>query len=176
MTDGVVIATYRDGCPADAAAVRATYLESFDAIFKHLYATADYDLFIAGQSEAHFAAQLGDEAYAFRLAEAGGRVAGFAKLGPPSLPYDPAGRRCIELRQLYLLDDAKGSGIAVALLDWAIVEARRRGAEDLWLSVFSANPRARRFYERHGFEEVGQFKFMVGNHADDELLCRLRLT
>ena len=105
-----------------------------------------------------------------------GRLAGYCKLGPPSLPYDPEGRRCIELRQLYLLDSAKGTGIADVLTGWAIAEAKRRGAEDLWLSVFSANPRARRFYARHGFEEAGEFKFMVGNHADDEFLCRLRLT
>ena len=82
---------------------------------------------------------------------------------------------CIELRQLYLLDEAKGTGIALALTDWAVAEARRRGAVELWLSVFSDNPRARRFYERYGFKEVGEFKFMVGNHADDEFLCRLKL-
>ena len=168
-------ADYRDGCPGDAAAIRAVYVESFDAIFRHLYAPADYDAFMAGHSEAAFAAQLADEAYAFRVAESGGRLLGYAKLGPPSLPYDPAGRRCIELRQLYLLEAAKGTGVAVALMDWAIVEARRRGAEEMWLSVFSENPRARRFYARYGFEEVGEFKFMVGSHADDEFLCRLRL-
>ena len=167
--------TYRDGAPADAATVRAVYLESFDAIFRHLYAPDDYDAFIDGQSEAAFAAQLGDPAYPFRLAEIDGRLVGFCKLGPPSLPYDPAGRTCIELRQLYLLDQAKGTGVALALTDWAVAEARRRGAAELWLSVFSDNPRARRFYARYGFEEVGEFKFMVGNHADDEFLCRLKL-
>ncbi len=168
-------ATYRDACTADAAAIRAVYVESFDAIFRHLYAPADYDAFMAGHSEAAFAAQIGDEAYAFRVAEVDGRMVGYCKLGPPSLPYDPAGRRCIELRQLYLLEIAKGTGVAAALMDWTVVEARRRGAEDIWLSVFSDNPRARRFYARYGFEEVGEFKFMVGNHADDEFLCQLRL-
>lgn len=168
-------ARYRDACIDDAAAIRAVYVESFDAIFRHLYRAEDYDAFMAGHDEAAFARQLGDEAYAFRLAEADGRLVGYCKLGPPSLPYDPEGRRCIELRQLYLVEAAKGTGVAVALMDWAIVEARRRGAEEMWLSVFSGNPRARRFYARYGFEEVGEFKFMVGSHADDEFLCRLRL-
>lgn len=166
---------YRDGLPADAARVRATYLESFDAIFKHLYSPEDYGSFIAGQSEAAFRDQLEDPAYAFRLAEHDGRLIGFAKLGPPSLPYDPAGRTCVELRQLYLLEDAKGTGVATVLMDWVIAEATRRGAAEIWLSVFSDNPRARRFYARYGFEEVRPFKFMVGNHADDEFLCRLTL-
>ena len=167
--------SYRDAVPADAATVRPVYIESFDAIFKHLYAPEDYDIFIGGQSEAAFAAQLGDPAYPFRLAFMDERLVGFCKLGPPSLPYDPAGRTCIELRQLYLLDEAKGTGIALELTDWAVAEARGRGAAELWLSVFSDNPRARRFYARYGFEEMGEFKFMVGNHADDEFLCRLKL-
>ena len=168
-------AVTRDACVADAAAIRAVYVESFDRVFRHLYAPADYDAFMAGHTEDVFARQLDDEAYAFRVAEAGGRLVGYAKLGPPSLPYDPEGRRCIELRQLYLLEDAKGTGTAAALMDWTLLEARRRGAEEMWLSVFSQNPRARRFYARYGFEEVGEFKFMVGSHADDEYLCRLRL-
>lgn len=167
--------TYRAATPADAAAVHATYLESFDAIFRHLYVPADYDAFIAGQSAAVFRDQLGDPAYACHLAEAGERLVGFVKLGPPSLPYDPGGRASIELRQLYLLEVAKGTGVAVTLLDWSVAEARRRGAVDLWLSVFSENQRARRFYARHGFAEVGAFKFMVGTHADDEILCRKTL-
>ncbi len=166
---------YRDACVADAAAIRAVYVESFDAIFRHLYAAADYDAFMAGHDDAAFAAQLGDEAYAFRVAEADGRLVGYAKLGPPSLPYDPEGRRCIELRQLYLLEPAKGTGVAAALMDWCLVETRRRGAEDMWLSVYSDNHRAQRFYDRYGFEKAGEFDFMVGNHADHEFLYRLRL-
>ncbi len=167
--------TYRDACTADAAAIRAVYVESFDAIFRHLYAAEDYDAFMAGHDEAAFAGQIANEAYAFRVAESDGRMVGYAKLGPPSLPYDPEGRRCIELRQLYLLETAKGSGIAGALMDWTIVEARRRGAEDIWLSVYSENYRAQRFYDRYGFQQMGAFEFMVGNHADPEFLCRLRL-
>ncbi|QXQ06306.1 GNAT family N-acetyltransferase [Sphingosinicellaceae bacterium] len=168
-------ATYRDGTVDDAAAVRAVYIESFDGMFRHLYAAEDYNAFIAGQGEETFRGQLGDPAYAFRLAEDDGRLVGFCKLGPPSLPYDPVGRGCIELRQLYLLEAAKGTGIGVVLMDWALAEARRRGNAELWLSVFGDNHRARRLYARYGFEEVRPFKFMVGNHADDELLCRLKL-
>ena len=37
-------------------------------------------------------------------------------------------------------------------MDWALDEARRRGARQLYLSVFIDNHRARRFYERYGFD------------------------
>ena len=167
--------TYRDAGVADAAEVQAVFIESFDGVFRHLYDPADYDYFIAKLGVDAFARELADPAYAFRVAETGGRIVGFCKLGPPSLPYDPSGRTCIELRQLYLLDEAKGTGIAATLTDWAVAEARRRGAVELWLSVFSDNHRARRFYAARGFAEVGEFKYMVGNHADDEILCQLKL-
>lgn len=167
--------TYRDACIDDAPAIRAVYVESFDAVFRHLYSAEDYDSFMSGHGDAAFRDQIGDEAYAFRLAEADGRLVGYCKLGPPSLPYDPEGKRCIELRQLYLLEAAKGGGVAQALMDWSFVEARRRGAEEMWLSVFSENLRAQRLYDRYGFEKMGEFDFMVGKHADHEFLYRLRL-
>ena len=60
-------------------------------------------------------------------------------------------------------------------MDWAIATARARGAQDLFLSVYVDNHRARRFYERYGFERVGRYQFMVGAHADEDDLMRLAL-
>ena len=72
-----------------------------------------------------------------------------------------------ELYQLYLGEAAKGSGVADALMEWAYAKARALGGDTLYLSVFAENHRARRFYDRHGFVEVGPYEFMVGDHADD---------
>jgi hypothetical protein len=41
--------------------------------------------------------------------------------------------------------------------------------------VFTGNVKARRFYARHGFEEVAPYHFMVGDQADEDILCRARL-
>ena len=81
----------------------------------------------------------------------------------------------MELRQLYVLKPWQGAGIAAIMMDWVIAEARRRGADELFLSVFIDNHRARRFYARYGFEEVGRFDFMVGSHADEDIIMRLKL-
>ena len=35
--------------------------------------------------------------------------------------------------------------------------------------------RARRFYERYGFEEIGRYDFRVGETIDDDRIMRLRL-
>jgi ribosomal protein S18 acetylase RimI-like enzyme len=43
------------------------------------------------------------------------------------------------------------------------------------LSVYIDNHRARRFYERYGFEEVGRYAFPVGGTIDDDRIMRLAL-
>ena len=117
---------------------------------------------------------MADPAFAFLLAEEEGRAVGFAKRGPHGLPVTPTGPM-IELRQLYLTADQQGSGLAARMMDWVIATARDRGARELFLSVYVDNHRARRFYERYGFADVGRYTFMVGNHADEDHLMRLVL-
>ena len=165
---------YRDGVPADAAALDALFDESFTETFGHLYAPEDLSFFLSGFSLEGWARELADPAFAFRVAEADGKLAGYAKLGPISLPVTPAGPAA-ELSQLYLGKAWHGAGIAQVLMDWVLATARGRGAEELYLSVFTENHRARRFYARYGFEEVGPYTFMVGNHADDDLILRAKL-
>jgi ribosomal protein S18 acetylase RimI-like enzyme len=67
---------------------------------------------------------------------------------------------------------AHGTGVAQRLMEWLLEEATRRGAQELVLSVYVDNHRARRFYERYGFEAVGKYDFMVGSQADEDLILR----
>ncbi|MFQ6006887.1 MAG: GNAT family N-acetyltransferase, partial [Woeseia sp.] len=54
---------------------------------------------------------------------------------------------------LVLVDDrAEGNGIGRALLSEAEQAARQRGAQSMSLNVISTNSRARRFYERSGYD------------------------
>ncbi len=168
-------AAYRTAGPADAARLAVLGARSFSETFGHLYRPDDLALFLAKHSEAGWAQELSDPRFAVRLGEVGGEAVAYAKLGPPSLPFDPCGRRAIELRQFYVLDGWHGTGIAQAMMAWTLDEARARGAQDVYLSVFVDNHRARRFYERHGFQIVGRYAFMVGTHADDDHIMRLAL-
>ncbi len=116
--------------------------------------------------------RLDNPRFVTRIAETDvGAAVAYSGIGPMHLPFD-APRPAIELRQLYVLQPWHGQGVAAALMEWTLAEARRRGAQDLYLSVFLHNPRARRFYERSGFDYVGNYKFMVGQQADDELIMR----
>ena len=165
---------YRDIGPDDAAALADLHRRSFIETFGHLYRPEDLEAFLAQLDEACFREELLDGRHQVRFAEADGVPVAFVKLGPVTLPVEPA-RPALEFRQLYVLKPWHGRGVATELMRWVLGEARGEGAEELYLSVFIDNHRARRFYGRHGFEVVGTYHFMVGAHADDELIMRLSL-
>jgi len=166
--------TFRDATTADAAAIAELARATFVATFGHLYAPADLASFLDVHTAPRWQVILASGSEV-RLAESGGGLIGYARIDKRSMPYDPGDRVPVELRQLYVRDDWHGTGIAVTLMDWVIAAARARGADDLWLSVFVDNQRARRFYARYGFVEVMPYRFVVGNHVDNDIICRLAL-
>lgn len=165
---------FRDGLPADADMICALARRTFSETFGHLYDPSDLAAFLAGHTPEQWRAELSDPAFAIRLAERGGEAVGYVKLGPPSLPVTLRAPS-IELRQFYLVASAQGTGAAQMMMAWVVATARARGAKDLYLSVFVDNHRARRFYENHGFERIGDYGFMVGTHRDTDDLMRLTL-
>jgi ribosomal protein S18 acetylase RimI-like enzyme len=169
-----VTITYRDAVPPDAATLARIFDTSFCDTFAHLYRSEDLETFLSSFGVSDWEAQLKDPAYAFRIGEAGGEPVGYVKLGPLKLPVE-TNRPAVVLDQLYILKGYHGVGIAHGLMDWTLAEAVRRGAEELYLTVFVDNHRARRFYDRYGFEAVGRYDFMVGNHADEDIIMRKAL-
>ncbi len=163
--------TYRDAEPADAATLENIFDTVFCDTFAHLYRSEDLDAFLSSFGLADWERQLNDPAFAVRIAEVDGTPAGYLKLGPLKLPVEANGPALL-LDQLYLLKEHHGAGIAQQLMDWAFEETARRGALQLFLTVYVDNHRAKRFYDRHGFEAVGRYDFMVGNHADEDIIMR----
>ena len=166
--------SYRDATPADAATLDRIFDTSFCDTFAHLYRPEDLEAFLSSFGVEDWEAELRDASYAFRIGEADGQPVGYVKLGPLKLPVE-TNRPAILLDQLYILKDYHGVGIAHALMDWAIEEAQRRRAEEMYLTVYIDNHRARRFYDRYGFEAVGRYDFMVGSHADEDIIMRKAL-
>ena len=165
---------YRTATATDAAALAELGASTFTDTFGHLYQPDDLAIFLKNHTLEAWEKELADPAFAVRVAELDGKMVGYAKLGPPHLPFEPRGEAA-ELRQLYVVEDLKGQGVAHTLIDWVIGKARDRRADHLYLSVFTDNHRARRFYEKLGFEAEGTYHFMVGNHADDDIVMRLKL-
>ncbi len=164
-------ATYRDATPADAPLLARLGTQTFVTTFGHLYSPADLSQFLAeNHSEAVAAAFLTKPDYATRFAQLGDEAAGYAMVCPANLPHLDPSIPMLELKRLYLLPGHFGLGLADALMAWVDEVATERGARALALSVFSANHRAMRFYQRHGFACVGRYQFRVGTQLDDEFV------
>jgi GNAT superfamily N-acetyltransferase len=61
-----------------------------------------------------------------------------------------------ELQSLYVVPEAWGSGVAQSLMSTALDAMRADGIESAALWVAEANERARRFYEREGWEAADE--------------------
>ena len=161
--------TYRDATVADAAALDRIFDTSFCDTFGHIYDPNDLDMFLSSFGIADWEEHLRNPIFACRIAEMDGEPVGYIKLGPVKIPVE-TDLPSMLLDQLYVLKEHHGAGIARELMDWGLAEAKRRCAERLYLTVFTENHRARRFYDRYGFEAVGRYDFMVGNHADEDII------
>jgi len=166
---------YRDALTTDGPELAEMAKRSFTETFGTLYPASDLAHFLGRAFGADgLPSELDDPAFKVRLATEDDRIIGFAKIGPVAFPGDwPAD--AIELHQLYVLGGWHGEGVGPALIDWTIATARAAGHGTMLLSVYIDNHRARRFYERYGFEEVGRYQFRVGETIDDDRIMRLAL-
>jgi ribosomal protein S18 acetylase RimI-like enzyme len=60
-----------------------------------------------------------------------------------------------ELYQLYVSSEARGSGVAAALITDAESRFAEKGVQVAWLACAIGNERAARFYEKSGWHRVG---------------------
>lgn len=163
----------RRAMPADAPVLASLGARTFVESFGHLYAPEDLQAFLdESHSEAAYARALADPAYALWIAERDGAAVGYAQAGPCGLPHADVRPGDGELKRLYLLADAQGGGIGARLFEEALAWLERDGPRTLWISVWSENFGAQRFYGRHGFAKAGEYDFIVGRQRDHEFIYR----
>jgi diamine N-acetyltransferase len=173
--------TYRGANADDVAALSALGRDSFMDAFGHLYSAENLNMFLTSvYSLETVAAEIADPDRLYRIAEADGRLLGYCKIKLKTgfgddIEPDLAGRKAMDLAQLYMRGGMTGKGLGDALTRWAIDYGRTQGYDDVYLSVWSENLGAQRFYQRYGFAHYADIGFMVGNQRDEEFLYRLAL-
>jgi len=171
-------ALLRLAIPADAPALAALKLACFRETFLEgfgiPYPPADLAQFEAqAYGEATVAAELADPARATWLCAApDGRLLAYAHAGPCKLPHPEVTARSGELYQLYVRQGCQGMGLGKRLLATALDWLAETYSGPLWLGVWSGNDRAQAVYAAAGFQKVGEYSFMVGNHRDEEYILR----
>ena len=76
-------------------------------------------------------------------------------VGPPGAPVGFCIVKGDELYQLFVSAEARGSGVAAALLAEAEARLSASGFEIAWLACAIGNERAARFYEKRGWHRAG---------------------
>jgi diamine N-acetyltransferase len=119
-------------------------------------------------SPARQASELADPSMIFLIAEVGGEAAGYAHLQSGACPSCVAASSPMELARLYVHQEWLGRGVGEALMRACISEAERAGREVLWLGVWERNERAKRFYGKWGFRQVGEQTFQLGSDSQTD--------
>ena len=101
-----------------------------------------------------------------------GKLIGYVTVCPAHLPHPDVKPTDGEVQRLYLLREYQGGGRGSRMLEHALNWLEADGPRTLWIGAWSENYGAQRLYGRYGFTKVGEYSFMVGDHADREFILR----
>jgi len=124
----------------------------------------------ASFGQAQQAAELSDPCSTFLIAEIDGVAVGYARLYSGAAPDGVADEKPIELARLYASQEWFGRGVGSALMRVCIDEAQQQRYRTLWLGVWEHNNRARAFYRKWKFREVGEHIFQLGDDSQTDIL------
>jgi RimJ/RimL family protein N-acetyltransferase len=135
----------------DAPAIADLHVRSWQAAYRHVFPAERLDAMDAAERVERWEQNVVDADVPVFVADQQG-VVGFVAVGPSRDP-DCDG----ELWGIYLAPEAWGSGAGGALME-AGLEYLRANFREAILWVLRDNPRARRFYEKHGWSADGREK------------------
>jgi ribosomal protein S18 acetylase RimI-like enzyme len=164
----------RPAAPADAEALSELATRTFLDTFSAQNDPYDLQLYLGSvYRREKQAEEIADPRMSTLVAEVDGRLAAFAQLRSSEMPECVADPEAIELMRFYVDRRFHGRGLAAALMTAVLAESRRRGAGTLWLGVWEHNGRAKAFYLKCGFRDVGSHVFLLGTDPQtDRIMVR----
>ena len=159
-----------DASPDDAAWLAPAAARLFRAAFEADNEPADMDAYVAEAfSVVAVRRELGAPGTTTLLAHEDDAFLGYASL-VRGTEDGVEGHDPVELRRLYVATDRIGAGIGGRMLGAALERAAVHGHDVVWLGVWEHNHGARRFYDRHGFVQVGSHPFTLGTDVQTDLV------
>jgi ribosomal protein S18 acetylase RimI-like enzyme len=110
-----------------------------------------------------------DDVSMFLVEDSLGAPVAYAYLRPtPEPPDGVVGARPFEVVRFYVEAARQGRGVGAALMEACLRDAKERGADVVWLQVWTRAGWAVGFYQRMGFLVVGSAPFYFGDRVDDD--------
>ena len=120
----------------------------------------------------YFLPHVDDPSSSLLLAIADEQLVGYALVTWSVPPACVSNSSPVELARIYLRHEEIGKGYGASLMRAVQAEARRLRADAIWLGVYDRNLRAREFYRKWGFVDVGIQQFLLGDNIyADPIMC-----
>jgi diamine N-acetyltransferase len=159
----------RHATSADLAALVELARNTFRDAYRHIDDPDDIEEYVASEfTPAAFTSILADRDSILLVAHHAQHHVGYVHIKCSGAPPCVTGPAPIELARIYLRQEKIGLGYGALLMQTVHAEARRLGCATIWLGVYERNQRARNFYKRWGFVDVGtkDFRFAGKIYAD----------
>ena len=167
----------RKAVAADAERLCRFGATEFTRTFGYLYVPHNLETYLSeSYTPEVFLGYITDEKSSTWLAETSeGEVAGYSLAGPCTLPHDEITEENGEIKKLYIAPTFFGTGTAQSLFDkvnnFLLTDERYKG-KPRYLSVWSENFRAQKFYKRNDFDFLCEYEYVVGEQRDREWIYK----
>jgi len=173
--------TMRLATPEDAPQLALAASAFFRDTFGDANTAEDMEAYLTGAfAEDRQRAELSaPEARVWLAVDDRGQIAGYVHVRQkaPSANGTFGITQCpVEIVRLYADRGWHGRGLGAALMARAVATAQAWGGDVLWLGVWEKNARAIAFYEKQGFEAIGNQEFLLGKDRQRDLVMARRLT
>ena len=171
------IVIIRYATSADNALLAELGAQTFHETFAATNTSEDMAAYLAASfSPAKQAAELADPASTFLIAENNAEAIGYARLKDGQPAAGVTGAHPIELVRFYARREWLGQGVSARLMQACLDEAAQQDRDTIWLDVWEQNVRARAFYRKWGFVEVGTQIFQLGSDLRHDLILQRSVT
>jgi len=114
-----------------------------------------------------------DSEFYFAILE--NKVIGYLKINVEKAQTELKDENTLELERIYVLKEFYGKSVGQFLYDKAVLIARQRNVDYLWLGVWEENLRAKEFYRKNGLVEFDKHIFRLGNDVQTDIMMKLLL-
>ena len=150
----------KEDAPFIALLGRTTFTETFGHFFRDQQDLIDY--YNSTFSVQKIEGGIEKPNNLFWIAFANRLPVGYAKLKLHSNSEFVDSKEVCQLQKIYVLKDFLSMKIGLELQGALLDKAKELKFTQIWLSVLNSNERAIRFYEKSGFDEIGNHDFQIG--------------
>ncbi|MGM0124568.1 hypothetical protein IGI37_001946 [Enterococcus sp. AZ194] len=156
---------------ADVETLRALSIETYTATFAEQNTEkALVDYLEQAYNEEQLKKELNEKNSFFFFMQKGTEIVGYIKLNIGQAQSEDLQPHALEVERIYIRSAHKRKGYGSAGLKKAEEIAKSLHKTSIWLGVWEFNHKARAFYERQDFKEVGAHSFFMGEEEQTDLL------